>query len=246
MYAMTFHEGKPISSANRTVPGSQDVAYTRAMTEPACVFDAYGTLFDLASVVERSSARLGPAKESVLGLWRRKQLESSWLRSLMGCYEPFDRVTADALSFALASHGIEDPALERDLTASYLEVGPYPDARPALERLGGERVRCFILSNGTRRMVERAVAAAGLDGFFEAILSVDDVSCYKPDPRVYALAEAATGLRPATISFVSGNAWDQSGAASYGLSVVRLVRDASPPEPLPGPPTRTIRSLVDL
>ncbi len=211
-----------------------------------CAFDAYGTLFDLASVVAGSAGRLGDAAGAVLDLWRRKQLEYSWLRSSMRRHVGFDLVTADALDHALAVHGIEDAALRADLLASYDRVAPYPDAAPALAALRAIGVDCAVLSNGTPAMLASAIAAAGLEGAFSAVLSVEEVGCFKPDPRVYALLESRTGVARDRVVFVSSNGWDVAGAASFGLRAVRVDRAGAPAERLPGEPWATIPTLADL
>jgi 2-haloacid dehalogenase len=213
---------------------------------PFCAFDAYGTLFDLGSVVEGSAARLGEKAPHLLALWRQKQLEATWLRSLMRRHEPFDAVTASALRFAMAELGVDDPGLERDLLGGFRTVSPYSDVRPALESLRRAGVRCAVLSNGTPSMLEAALAASGLGPLLDPVLSVEAVGIYKPDPRVYALLERAAGLPRPRIAFVSANRWDVGGAASYGLSVVWVNRAGARPEPLPGEPMAEIQSLFRL
>jgi 2-haloacid dehalogenase len=211
-----------------------------------CLFDAYGTLFDLTSVVRRESGRLGTRADELLALWRRKQLEYSWLRSLMGKHAPFDVVTAEALRFALASLRIDDAALEAALLSSYARVAAYPDAAATLEALAGAGIDCGILSNGTPAMLETALAASGLKTAFTAVLSVESVGVYKPDPRVYAIGAAATGVPREETAFVSANAWDVAGAASFGLRVVWLNRDGAPREGLPGEPAAVASSLSEV
>jgi 2-haloacid dehalogenase len=211
-----------------------------------CLFDAYGTLFDLASPVRESAARVGARAAELVLLWRRKQLEYTWLRSLMGRYEPFDRVTADALRFALESLGLADAELEAALLGSYERVAAYPDVPATAKALASADVACGILSNGTPAMLASALEASGLASAFAPILSVESVGVYKPDPRVYALASSATGVRREEIVFISANAWDAAGAAAFGLSVVWLNRDGAPRERLPGAPAAVISSLAEL
>ncbi len=211
-----------------------------------CAFDAYGTLLDLGSVVLKSAARLGDAAPALLALWRQKQLEYSWLRSLMRRHAPFDRVTAEALRFALASLGIADTALESELLLSYERVAAYPDVAESLARLVRAGIPCAILSNGTPAMLRSAVEANGLTPLLSRVLSVEQVGCYKPDPRVYALVAEATGASPAETVFVSSNAWDVAGAASFGLRTVWLNRSGAPREPLPGEPAAVVGSLGEL
>jgi 2-haloacid dehalogenase len=213
---------------------------------PFCAFDAYGTLFDLGSVVERSAARLGEKGPRLLALWRQKQLEATWLRSLMRRHAPFDEVTASALRFAMAEVGVEDFPLERELLEGFRTVSPYADVRPTLEALRRAGVRCAVLSNGTPSMLEAALAASALTGLVDPVLSVEQVGIYKPDPRVYALLEASTGLPRREIAFVSSNRWDVAGASAYGLAVVWANRGGARPEPLPGEPMGEVRSLAEL
>jgi len=211
-----------------------------------CAFDAYGTLFDLGSVTLRSAKRLGEAAPMLLALWRQKQLEATWLRSLMRRHAPFDVVTGEALRYAMEELGVKDQALERELMESFRTVAPYPDVRPALEELGREGVRCAILSNGTPAMLEAALEASSLGGLIAPVLSVETAGVYKPDPRVYALLEEASGLPPHEIAFVSANRWDAAGAASYGLGVFWLNRTGARPEPLPGSLLATVASMGEL
>jgi len=211
-----------------------------------CAFDAYGTLFDLGSVVERSASRLGEAAPMLLALWRQKQLEATWLRTLMHRHAPFDVVTEDALRFAMEELGVDDRALERELMEGFRTVAPFPDVGPALEQLAKEGVRCAVLSNGTPELLDAALEASGLRGSLSPVLSVEAAGVYKPDPRVYALLEEASGLPRREIAFVSSNRWDAAGAASYGLGVFWLNRTGARPEPLPGEPLATLSSMGEL
>jgi 2-haloacid dehalogenase len=210
------------------------------------LFDAYGTVFDLNSVVRRETAALGARAAELLALWRRKQLEYSWLRTLMGKHAPFDAVTADALRYALAALGIADTELEKRLLASYERVAPYPDAADAVATLTSAGIACGILSNGTPAMLAKVLEASGLASAFAPVLSVESVGRYKPDGAVYALAESATGVPRAESVFVSANGWDVAGAASFGLDVVWLNRDGAPRENLPGEPVAILTSLSEL
>jgi 2-haloacid dehalogenase len=210
------------------------------------LFDAYGTLFDIASPVRESAARLGEKAAALVVLWRRKQLEYTWLRTLMGRYETFDRVTADALRFALASLGASNADLEARLLASYDGVRAYPDVSGTVAALAGMGIASGILSNGTPAMLASALEANGLAASFSHVLSVETAGRYKPDPAVYALASSESGLLEEAIVFVSANAWDVAGASSFGLRVVWLNRDGAPPEELPGTPIAVLSSLAEL
>lgn len=211
-----------------------------------CLFDAYGTLFDLSSVAQRSAARLGERAPALLALWRQKQLEYTWLRTLMQRHAPFDQVTADSLHYALESLGISDPELHGELLAGYLSVAPYPEVPATLAALEQAGISRGILSNGTPAMLESALRTSGLESSFHHVLSVESVGCYKPDPRVYTLASSQTGTSLEEIAFVSSNAWDVAGASSFGLRVVWVNRSMAASERLPGAPAATIASLAEL
>ena len=177
----------------------------------ACVFDAYGTLFDVHSAVGRHRARIGAAADSVSATWRSKQLQYTWLRSLMDRWTPFSEVTEDSLDFALDEAGIADDALRRDLLAAYRSLECYPEVKGVLDALRGGRMRTAILSNGSREMLDAAVASAGLGSRLDEVLSVDDAGIFKPHPDVYRLPCDRLGVRPEAVCFMSSNAWDAAG-----------------------------------
>jgi 2-haloacid dehalogenase len=212
----------------------------------ACVFDAYGTLFDVGSVVGRHQARLGDAAQRLSTLWRQKQLEYTWLRSLMGRYEDFLTVTREALLYALGACRIEDAELAENLLAGYMTPEAYPEVRAALGTLREDGLRLAILSNGSPAMLEAAVRAARVDGFLEALLSVDAIGVYKPDPRVYRMATQYFAAAPSDLVFVSANAWDIAGASTFGLRAFWVNRTAQQGENLPGAPEAQISSLAAL
>jgi len=188
----------------------------------AFVFDAYGTLFDVHSVVTALQA-VTPEAEAVSRQWRVKQLEYSWLRSLMGRYVDFWTVTEEALRFALKRFSIGvTPAQHAALLKAYLQLSAYPDVLDMLAALAPRP--CLMLSNGTPRMLEAAVESSGLAGKFTHILSADQVGVYKPDPRVYALVPEALGLTKEALVFVSSNAFDVMGAKAYGFQVAWVNR----------------------
>lgn len=194
------------------------------------VFDAYGTLFDVHSVVEAGrEITIDPNALSVL--WRQKQLEYTWLRSLMDRYEDFWAVTEAALRFSIRRLGL--PASEAQigrLMDAYLSLACFPEVRPALDRLAGRRHA--ILSNGAPAMLAAAIASSGLAGYFDHVLSVDAVKVFKPSPRVYALGPAALGIPARELLFVSSNGWDVAGAKAYGYRVAWCNRAGAPAEEL--------------
>ncbi len=211
-----------------------------------CVFDAYGTLFDVHSAVASHRAAVGPKADAVSALWRQKQIEYSWLRSLMGDYADFWQLTQDALDYAMQSHGLTDPGLREKLLQSYTVLKAYPDAAACLDTLRQAGSKLGILSNGARGMLASAVTSAGFDGLFDAVLSVDAVRVFKTDPRVYALVTTEFKVSPDQICFVSSNAWDVAGAAHFGFQTVWINRLAQPPENLPGRAKAVISSLSEL
>ncbi|MHA1151900.1 MAG: haloacid dehalogenase type II [Alphaproteobacteria bacterium] len=212
----------------------------------ACVFDAYGTLFDVHSAVGRSGGALGDKAGAVSALWRQKQLEYTWLRSLMGAYVDFWQVTGEGLDYALAANGVEDAELRRRLMDLYLNLDAYPDVPDALDRLRAGSKKTAILSNGAPNMLRAAVETADLSGRLDAVLSVDELGVFKPDPQVYQLAVDRLGVEAGRICFVSTNGWDAAGAAHFGFKVAWLNRFGQQPERLPGPPAAVIETLAEL
>jgi 2-haloacid dehalogenase len=213
----------------------------------ACVFDAYGTLFDVHTPVRKLAAEIGPKADALTRLWRQKQLEYTWLRSLMGVHADFWKVTGDALTYALASEEIDEPGLKEELMVLYLKLDPYPDVLPALTALKSRGMRLAILSNGSPSMLDSTVRHAGLDKHFEHVLSVEDVGIYKPSRRVYRLAMQKLALHDApAICFLSANPWDAQGAAQFGFQSVRINRFGLKDDVIPGKPAALIPSLEAL
>jgi 2-haloacid dehalogenase len=212
----------------------------------ACVFDAYGTLFDVHSAVGRHRARLGDRADAVSTMWRQKQLEYTWLRSLMGRHADFWQVTDEALAYALAAHGIDDGALKDDLMQAYLALDAYEEVPETLKSLGHKGFRLAILSNGSPGMLAAAVDKSGLTGSFETVLSVESCAIFKPAPVVYQLACDALDVGPEEICFLSSNGWDAAGAAAFGFQVVWINRFGQARERLPGEPKADITRLDEL
>jgi 2-haloacid dehalogenase len=213
----------------------------------ACVFDAYGTLLDVRAPVARLAAEIGPKADALSALWRQKQLEYSWLRSLMGVHADFWKVTGDALDYALKVHGIEDPGLKDELLVLYLKLDAFSDALAALEAVRAKGKRTAILSNGSPAMLDSAVRHAGLLKHLEFVLSAEDVGIYKPSRRVYRLAMQKLGLQDtAAVCFVSANPWDAQGAAQFGFQSVRVDRFGLLDDHIPGKPAALIKSLAEL
>lgn len=211
----------------------------------ALVFDAYGTLFDVAAAAQCCRDALGERHAELSRLWRQKQLEYSWLRTLMGRHADFGQVTADALDYALHALGL--PAhLRGRLLEIYNRLDAYPDAKATLERLCGHGLKTAILSNGSPAMLASAVDGAGLANLLDAVLSIEAVRQFKPVPAVYRLAVERLGIEAAAIGFVSANGWDIAGAAAFGLRAVWINRERAPVERLPAGPAAQIAALAEL
>jgi 2-haloacid dehalogenase len=209
----------------------------------AVVYDAYGTLYDVHSVMQRCES-LFPGKGPQLSqLWRTKQLEYTWQRSLMNRYVPFSTVTREALAYSCKALGI-DAAEEamQTLMREYLALACFPDVRPALEKLSGKRQA--ILSNGSPDMLAPLVAHSALQ--FDAVLSVDSVKVYKPSPAVYQLVLTAFGVEAGEVAFVSSNCWDALGARAFGFASYWINRNAAPVDRLGVEPVAVLRSLGEL
>jgi 2-haloacid dehalogenase len=211
----------------------------------ALVFDAYGTLFDVRSVLGRCEEVFPGHGSDLTTLWRSKQLQYTWLRSLMARYEDFWQITQDGLVFACRSLGLAPSQEQIDyLMQAYLTLSPFPEIAAALDALSG--IPCSILSNGTPTMLQSAVGNAGLEGKFQHILSVDEVRVYKPSPAVYQLAETHLGIPRNQIGFVSSNCWDVAGAKAFGFQAYWLNRKNEPLEVLGFQPDGIIRTATEL
>jgi len=217
------------------------------MTDPvkALVFDAYGTLFDVHSVI-RLCDELWPGKGTALSqLWRTKQLEYTWQRSLMQRYEDFGRITDAALRYGCKALGLAlDDATRHRLMQAYLRLDTYPEVGETLRRLSGKKLA--ILSNGSPSMLEPVVANARLDKVLDAVISVDALRIFKPDPRVYALAVDRLGVPTGAIGFVSSNCWDAIGAKAFGFRVYWCNRAGAPLDELGVALDHEMRSLAEL
>jgi len=212
----------------------------------ACVFDAYGTLFDFAAAAARCRDDLGDKADALSELWRAKQVQYTWLRSLMGTYADFWQVTGDALDYSLANLDINDPELRQRLMELYLRLDPFPEIKDMLGTLKGAGIRTAILTNGSPKMVSAAVEGAGLADLLDEVYSVDSLSVYKPHPSVYQMAVDGLDVAADRICFMSSNAWDASGAASFGFRVVWCNRYGQRAEHLPGDTVHEVTTLAEL
>ena len=196
----------------------------------AVIFDAYGTLLDVHSAMQRFAPQLGPDWREISQTWRAKQIEYSWIRTLAGEHRDFARLTREALDFSAAKHGVTDPALLGEVEQAYRALTAYPDAMPVLDTLAGMGLGRAILSNGETAMLDDGVRAAGLHGKLDAVLSIDAVGAFKPDQRVYQLAVDRFGCPAAEMGFVSSNPWDAFGASLFGFRVFWVNRSGQPEE----------------
>jgi 2-haloacid dehalogenase len=210
-------------------------------------FDAYGTLFDVHSVIALGE-QLFPGQGTALSnTWRLKQLQYTWARSLMGRYEDFWKVTEDGLVFAAKSLKLDlDAAKRKQLMEAYLSLAIFPDVSPGLQELSAAGFKLAILSNGAPRMLQEVAKNAGIDRLLSQIISVDEVKIFKPSPRVYQLGPKKLGSAPLATGFVSSNSWDIAGAASYGLTTFWINRGNQPADELGFPADQVVGKLTDL
>jgi 2-haloacid dehalogenase len=212
----------------------------------ACVFDAYGTLLDFNSAVMMCADEIGDEAARLSDLWRQKQLQYTWLRSLMGQHADFWQVTGEALDFSLAALQIDKPDLRSRLMDLYRVLEALAEISETLRRLKAGGMRTAILSNGSPEMLQAAVDHNGLNDLLDDIQSVEDVGVFKPDPRIYQLSVDRLGVAKENICFMSSNGWDAAGAAAFGFRVVWINRYRQPVEHLPAKPNREIDTLTPL
>lgn len=219
---------------------------TDKLVVKACVFDAYGTLFDFASAAARCSDVLGDKTGPLTALWRDKQLQYTWLRSLQGHHADFWQVTGDALDFSLETLGLDAPGLRERLMNLYRTLACFPEVPEVLAQLKAQGYVTAILSNGSPQMLQDAVAGSGLGSLLDHVLSVETVGVFKTHPSVYQMAVERLGVPADRIAFQSSNAWDAHAASAFGMRVVWCNRYGQRRERLPGAPDRQIKSLAEL
>ncbi len=212
----------------------------------ACVFDAYGTLFDFNSATDRCRDVLGDKADQLSALWRTKQLQYTWLRGLMGRHKPFWEVTGDALDFSMQTLGIADDAVREQLMGLYHNLDAFPEVPDVLRKLKKQGVTTAILSNGTPEMLAGAVTHSGIGDYLDAVFSIEEVGVYKPHPSVYDLPAERLGVDKCEISFQSANAWDAVAAATFGMRVVWCNRYGQPREVLTAVPDFEVKTLEEL
>ena len=215
------------------------------MNPGALVFDAYGTLFDVHSVAQRCESFWPGDGAKVSQLWRAKQLEWTWQRSLMRRYVPFSRITRDALEYACAALRLSlDEERANTLMREYSRLELYPDVKQALATLRATGIRLAILTNGSPDMIDPLVAQSGCA--FDAVMSVDECRIFKPAPEVYAYAAKRLGVPARDVGFISSNSWDALGAKSFGFRVWWINRAGAPLDRLDFEPDGTLGGLGEL
>lgn len=216
------------------------------MNHPAYVFDAYGTLFDVHAAVRRHAGEIGPDGQLLSEIWRAKQLEYSWVRTLMGSYRDFWELTEQALDFAFLKVPSVDPALRQKLLDAYWRLDCFPEVPGVLAAIKASGARVAILSNGSPAMLESAVRSAALDQVVDEVVSVDKIGRFKTDPQVYDLVTTGWRLYPQAVSFQSSNRWDIAGAQKFGFRTVWINRSGQPDEYRDHAPALILPSLEGL
>lgn len=216
-----------------------------------CVFDAYGTLFDVGAAARRAAqepehADLAEIWPDIARDWRRKQLEYTWLRAVAGRHCDFWQVTQDGLDWALDAHGVTAPATRPRLLSLYRELDAYPEVPAMLRALRDKGLHTAILSNGSPDMLQDAVQSAGIADLLDAVLSVESVGVFKPHDRVYDLVGAHFGCDRGEVLFVSSNGWDAAGAAGYGFQTAWVNRAGEPVDRLYAQPAHILPDLTKI
>ena len=209
----------------------------------ACIFDAYGTLFDVNAACRELSKEVGDNWEKLASLWRLRQVEYTWLRNSMDEYIDFWQITSDALDYAMETLGIENNELREELLNLYLKLEAYPEVNDILKKLKQRGLKTGILSNGSMKMLNSAVNNANIREYLDEILSVEDCKIYKPSSKVYDLVKIKMQISKENVIFVSSNAWDMHAASNYGFKTIWVNRFNAKLERLPGKPINIVNSL---
>ncbi|MGL4850253.1 MAG: haloacid dehalogenase type II [Clostridium sp.] len=210
-----------------------------------CVFDAYGTLFDVHSASEKYKDEIGDTYNDFSNLWRAKQLEYSFLREIMDDYTDFINVTKDALNYACNTFNINNDSLKDKLINSYMELSAYADVIPTLQRLKAKGISLAILTNGSYSMINKAVQSSNINNLLDDILSVEDIKIFKPNKKVYEMVTEKFNLSPNEISFFSSNGWDIMGATKFGFNTFWVNRFDKTLEESAYKPKFIIKTLAD-
>ena len=214
--------------------------------QPAYVFDAYGTLFDVHSAVARLREEVGPNADRLSEIWRIKQLQYTWVRSMSNRYQPFRKLTGDGLDFAIAAVGGIADGVRQKLLDAYMTLDAYPEVVPVLGALKARGATLAILTNGSPDMIDAAVQSAGLSDILDGWYSVDEIGIYKPDPRVYQITLDKLNLQAGQVSFYSSNRWDVAGATAFGYHANWVNRTHEPDEFSDLPPEKILNDLNDI
>ena len=212
----------------------------------ACVFDAYGTLFDVNSAADQCKDVLGDKGDALSSLWRVRQLEYTWLRSLMKEYVEFWQITGDGLDYAMEALDIEDIALRERLMNIYMRLDAYPEVKDVLTKVKAGGFKTAILSNGSPKMLHSAIRNADIGSVLDDCFSVDSIGVFKPHPSVYQMAVDGLEVEAGQICFMSSNAWDVAAAANFGFRVIWINRFRQPQERIPGQHEQEIMTLGKL
>ena len=209
----------------------------------ACIFDAYGTLFDVNAACRELSMEVGGNWEKLASLWRLRQVEYTWLRNSMDEYIDFWQITSDALDYAMETLGIENNELREQLLNLYLKLEAYPEVKVLLTKLKQRGLKTGILSNGSMKMLNSAVDNANIREYLDEILSVEECEIYKPSSKVYDLVKIKMQINKENVLFFSSNAWDMHAASNYGFKTIWVNRFNNKLERLPGKPINIVNCL---
>ena len=212
----------------------------------ACIFDAYGTLFDVNAACRELSLDVGDKWQDLANLWRLRQLEYTWLRNSMKEYVDFWEITSSALDYAMEVLNIENKKLKKQLLELYLKLEAYPEVKEVLEKLKDKKYKTGILSNGSIKMLDSAVKNAKIENLLDEVISVEECKIYKPSSDVYDLVEKKTDIKKDNVTFFSSNAWDMHAAANYGFKTIWVNRFDGTLERLPGKPSAIVKSLNNI
>ena len=212
----------------------------------ACIFDAYGTLFDVNAACRELSLDVGDKWQNLSNLWRLRQVEYTWLRNSMNEYVDFWEITSNALDYAMEVLNIKNIKLRDQLLELYLKLEAYPEVKKVLGKLKDKKFRTGILSNGSKKMLDSAVKNAKIENLLDVVISVEECKIYKPSSKVYDLVEIKTDIHKDKVTFFSSNAWDMHAAANYGFKTIWVNRFQGKLERLPGKPNAIVKSLDNI
>ena len=212
----------------------------------ACIFDAYGTLFDVNAACRELSLDVGDKWQDLANLWRLRQVEYTWLRNSMNEYVDFWEITSNALDYAMEVLNIKNIKLRDQLLELYLKLEAYPEVKNVLGKLKDKKIRTGILSNGSKKMLDSAVKNAKIENLLDVVISVEECKIYKPSSKVYDLVEIKTDIHKDKVTFFSSNAWDMHAAANYGFKTIWVNRFQGKLERLPGKPNAIVKSLDNI